>query len=131
MLGCAEKEKADLVISSYFKDNTDHYFHPNKPEYLDKRNVLLGYFTNKIHAGLWNKLILRDLFINNHISFPQYNYYEDMVVSTMITITSSIIAYCETPSYHYVVHNSSLTFLQDEEKRLHLFEESINNIQST
>ncbi|MBQ6210565.1 MAG: glycosyltransferase [Prevotella sp.] len=129
MLDCAEREHADLVISSFIRESTDYpaLYNRNEPKDLSKRAVVLGYFTN-LHAGLWNKLVLRELFVKNGIAFPQYNYYEDMVVSTKITIAASNIVYSDTPLYHYVVHDSSMTQLQNAEKRLSLFTECLNNI---
>lgn len=129
MLDCAEKEHADLVISSFIRVSSDNptLYNRNEPKDLSKRAVISGYFSN-LHAGLWNKLVLRELFIENAITFPQYNYYEDMVVSIKITIAASNIVYNDTPSYHYVVHNSSMTHLQNAEKRFSLFTECLNNI---
>ena len=130
MLDCALNNNADIVISAFYinDDSHDSQFFKNKPETIDRTTILNGFFTNKLHAGLWNKMIKRDIFTNNNISFPKYNYYEDMVVSTLLIIASPSITYCERASYHYVINNSSLTNDKNDFKRFKMFQDFIYNI---
>ncbi len=129
MLDCMITNHADMVISAFYLDNNDNsiIIH-NKPESLEKETILNGFFSNKLHAGLWNKMLVRKAIINNHILFPKYNYYEDMVFSTEYTIASTSIAYCEYPTYHYVYNHLSMTNSCDENKRYKLFQDFANNI---
>lgn len=129
MIDCSNKEDADMVISSFYRHEVNQkvHFFANKPVNNTKKGLLLDFYNNRLHAGLWNKLIKREILIKNNIRFPQYNYYEDMVFSTLTTIAATSIAYCEIPSYHYVVNEKSMTFQKDEQKRFKLYKECINN----
>jgi glycosyltransferase involved in cell wall biosynthesis len=130
MLDCIVTNQADMVISAYYFDNNNNSrFLENKPSTLDKEAILNGFYSNQLHAGLWNKLVTRKIIDDNHLTFSKYNYYEDMVFSTQITIAATSFAYCCNPSYHYVLNSLSLTRDINENKRFRMFQDFIFNIQ--
>jgi len=57
---------------------------------------------------VWNKLYLRDLFIDNGIKFPSI-YYEDAITVCMLMINSKAVAITNKPLYFYLRHKQSLT----------------------
>ena len=130
MLDCLLASHAEMVISAFYLESFKKGWkvRKNKPSKLDAPTILNEYFTNKLHAGLSNKMVLRELFVKNNITFPKYNFYEDMVVSTQLTIVASSIVYCEHPSYRYAYNSSSMTHDMDENKRYEMFQDFIHNM---
>lgn len=130
MLDCIVTNQADMVISAYFFDKSNNSrISENKPLTLEKEAILDGFYSNQLHAGLWNKMITRKIVIDNNLTFSKYNYYEDMVFSTQLTIAANSFAYCSKPSYHYFSNSSSLTNDTNEYKRFRMFQDFIFNIQ--
>lgn len=131
MLDCLSATHAEMVMSAFYIETLRKGWkvEENKPSRLDAPTIINEYFTNKLHAGLSNKMVLRELFVKHNITFPEYNFYEDMVVSTQLTIVASSIAYCKNPSYRYVYNNSSMTNDMDEHTRFKMFEDFVHNIQ--
>lgn len=130
MLDCLLNSHAEMVISAFYLESRKKYWklEENKPSKLDAQTIINEYFTNKLHAGLSNKMVSRELFVKHNITFPEYNFYEDMVVSTQLTIVASSIAYCKHPSYRYVYNDFSMTNDIDEQTRFTMFQEFINNM---
>ena len=128
VVGKAVLSDADVVISAYNEEENNTRLLPNKPTLLDSHTVIVDMFASLLHAGLWNKLVKRNIIDQYHIRFPKYNYYEDMCFSTEFMMHARKIEYCETPSYHYRVNPSSLTNSSDYSKRIKMFMEFVNNM---
>lgn len=129
MLETAEKNNADVVICAYkieWIGNSEYV--SNKPTELSGHSVTIDMFNGKIHAGLWNKLIVRDVIEQNAIRFPKYNYYEDMYFSGILMNYVSTVAYSETATYHYRMNPDSLSNSNDYSKRKRMFLEFIGNM---
>ncbi len=129
MFKALEDNDADVVISSYYRNvGKKQITEKNVSHATDKSGWILGFLYNQVHAGLWNKLVKRSLFLENGITFPKSNYYEDMVVSAKLIASASRIVYCNIPTYHYRVINTSQTYDHGSAKRLKLYNDFIINI---
>jgi glycosyltransferase involved in cell wall biosynthesis len=57
---------------------------------------------------VWNKLYLRELFIDHDIKFPSI-YYEDAITVFMLMINAKTVAATKKPCYYYLRHKQSIT----------------------
>lgn len=127
---CLKTTNADLCISSYylFKDGINRKC-SNKPSLLEKYTYIKELFgKNDLHGGLWCKMIRKKLMDDNSISFPQYNYYEDMYVTIALAMNARKICYNGIPSYYYRVNENSLTFSSRPELRFKNFNDFVLNM---
>lgn len=129
MVNVMNSTGADMVISSYFRNTEElQIVEPNIFLTMDKEGWISGFLNNRVHAGLWNKLVKKELFEKYRIYFPIRNYYEDMVVSTKLIAVSEKLAYCDVPTYHYRVNTGSFTYDCSSLKRMKSFEDFCVNI---
>lgn len=106
----AEKSNADLILADY------HVIFLNKKNKIIKQNFnsdwrsfLQALYNNKLHAGLWNKLIKRDLYDN--LNFEEgIDFMEDKLILTKICLAyQPNIAHLDFPVYNYVQKEDSIT----------------------
>lgn len=75
---------------------------PNSLEYV--KAMLRG----EMHSGTCNKLILKELYINHNISYPDgVNMWEDVNVIVPLTYYAKCISVIDKPMYHYRKTNGS------------------------
>lgn len=128
---CIQENDADVVISAFYydKDNEEAYF-PNKPSKLDGRTVIKESLDRTLHSGLVFKAIKKELIFNNNLRFPRQNYFEDMFFNCALMHYVQSICYCPVATYHYRFNPSSQTNIQDTEKRVSLYSEFCENMES-
>ncbi|MDG6897964.1 hypothetical protein A6A19_08250 [Actinobacillus delphinicola] len=103
------KYNYDIIVSDYYINSTkeevyfSQFVSSNKSENLE--NILLG----NLKSYLPNKLIKRNLFIDNNIVFPKFNLLEDKLVMTKLFFYSDLVGYDNTAFLHYRQNESSLT----------------------
>lgn len=131
MMDVALKKNADLVVSAYWnnKMGEDTYV-ANEPQGVDVlswQSSFLGY--HGCHAGLWNKLLRKDLLCQSNVLIPKYDFYEDMVCTISYLQQCRNLSYCPIAAYHYCINDNSLTYETDSSKRIKRFEEMLKNMQ--
>lgn len=108
MHNCAITNKADIVIANYFENYPDREVKKTCPSIGSSLEGIDLMLRAKLHSGIWNKLIKRDLY--KGVLFPKANMHEDLV--TMVQLFSNAKSfYCmDDAFYHYNLTNSgSLT----------------------
>ena len=135
LFNVAEEENSDIVICDYFSTNGyNEYYISQKPNICDKEEILCELFY-KLTGSLCNKLIKKDLYINNRIEF-QYDIScgEDYITCLRLVKHSDKIAYLQEAFYHYdhTSNPKSLTktrtydtFIHDEEIVLNIYKTDI------
>ena len=56
----------------------------------------------------WNKIYKKSIFVDNHISYPEKLYYEDLATTPLLLANSKKISYLHKPIYYYVNHEVSI-----------------------
>lgn len=114
---CAVKASLDIVWSDFY---VDFPLNSNKIEYYSQNIVensaecIKAILEGKMHGGLWNKLIKRDLITTQNISFPLgVNMCEDQTFVMLCLIHTDRISHLQKAFYHYVQNNNSLTLLRN------------------
>ena len=108
MVALAEQEKADITICDfmYVYTNKKEHIYVNPP--LDPLSCLECVLVGIVHSSVCNKLIRRDLFINNRIhQFVGLDLREDFSVLYKLVYYCKRIAYLPKAYYYYYRQNAS------------------------
>lgn len=105
----AKKEDAEVVFCDWllsFKNNerlmsqNPGFNHINSKQYIE---LILG---GKLKYNVWNKLVLRELYLTNNIQFPDgFGMGEDMTMIKVIALANKV-SYLPKAIYHYVQLNN-------------------------
>lgn len=102
----AKEKDADFVWCDWFLsyDNSERYMtQPSFNTPLDALKAMLG---GAMKYNVWNKLVRRSLYTDNHIAFPSgYGMGEDMTMLRLAACAKKV-AYVNKALYHYVRSNS-------------------------
>lgn len=108
MYRTACSEKADIVFCDFYWD--ENHRRIQRPEHPDADSIVRDILCGRIQGSLWNKLIRRELYEQNHIRFfPDINYCEDLLVVVMLLRVASRIVYLPEAFYHYMSNPDSIT----------------------
>lgn len=93
----AVNNNADFVWCDYFRSDGKH------------RTVVSQKLQPKLMQGpVWNKLVKKELYINNNIYFPTANKGEDGVLITQLSYFSNKKYYIAQALYNYYINSSSI-----------------------
>lgn len=107
----AIEEKADIVISDFYKDfdNDQIFYMKDQEEYIERNiEVLKKIFLFKAYPSVWNKLIRTKLYKENNTFYPEkISMGEDLCVSSKLIYFSKKIVKNNKAYYHYVQNPKS------------------------
>lgn len=121
MIQCAEKQKADIVISAYteVKNNQNkqmsiHNQSKNKTFDITYPKETKNYLSTFEYNPCWKQLIKRDLLLQNNIMFnTNIKYGEDMLFSFQCYVKSQKTIYYKIFGYYYYINNESVMSRKD------------------
>lgn len=126
MYARAKTTACDMVWCDFWVD------FPNKPgrslykkQVADKNAefIIKGMLSGGVHAGLWNKLVKRSLFVDNSILFPDgIDLREDMGFLILCLMHAKKVEYLPKAFYHYVQNPGAITMHPSREKLRSQFE---------
>lgn len=123
LLSEAKKTGADIVGCDWYEEseNKTSVYRQNLPQ--EKTSCIKNLFENKLKGFLWVKLIRRQLFVDNNISWIEgLNMWEDILIMSQIFSVAEIISYIQVPLYHYIrTNSSSLSYSFSKEKFNQMF----------
>lgn len=107
----AKRNKADIVISDYYKDyNNNNILYVTEKTGISKEEILKNIFICKCNPCVWNKLIKMELYKKNKIYHPVgISIGEDLAVIPKLLFYSKNIVKLNKAYYHYIQNDSSLT----------------------
>ena len=111
----ARENNSDYVECDFIWQYTDHqkidtgYRYKNKKEMFEKARVVA-----------WNKLIKREIIINNKLEFPLGLFYEDIEFFYKLIPHINSFAFVEEPLVYYVQRDNSIVNKQDYRTK-HIF----------
>ena len=114
----AEENDLDIVWGDFYEIMPDGIRYKKQPAYYTPLDSVKGILTGNMKYNVWNKLVKRDLYLKNNITFPSgYAMGEDL---TMIMLFSNAlkIACVSKPVYYYDRTNPcAMTYSMSEEKQ--------------
>lgn len=121
MFDCAEESQLDYVITGYSK-----FYSKIKKKKLINNNVCIlssedlykKYMVGIFPTMVWARLYKRDIWLGNHLSFPEGKIYEDIFLSFQIADVYKKAIYIDGNYYHYRIRENSSVFSFTEKKLL-------------
>ena len=117
-----DKNAYQEMYEKAIEENSDYvecdfiWEYPNKKR-VDKREYYFGkqeMLTN-VRVVAWNKLIKRDIIVNNKLEFPKGLRYEDVEFTYKLIPYLNRTSYVEKPFVHYIQRENSIA--NDQNKR--------------
>ena len=119
-----KEQKADIVWCDWYLSFEKNERYMKQPEYSTSLEALKGMLSGVMKFTVWNKLVKRSLYVDNHIEFPNgYGMGEDMTMMMLFSCADKV-AYLPRAFYHYVKLNTD-AFTQTFSKR-HLIDLKYN-----
>lgn len=108
----AKETDADMVICDYYVDFPNKtIYRKQEPASLDHYQLMKELF-QRLHAGLWNKLIKSTCYKTRDVHFIKgINYREDLLVNIQILKQETKVAYLPKAFYHYdqIINSGSIS----------------------
>lgn len=102
----AKECDADVVWCDFFLSFETNERYMKQPSYTTPNEALKAMLSGAMKYNVWNKLVKRELYIDNKITFPAgYGMGEDMTMM-MLTANARKVAYVPRAFYHYVKLNT-------------------------
>ncbi len=118
MVATAEQSDADIIWSDWYLSYNKRERYMKQPSYNTVTDALKGILLGKMKYNVWNKLINRELYFNNNITFPKgYSMGEDMTIICLFACAKNIV-YIPEAFYHYVKTNTNAMTATWSEKHL-------------
>ena len=116
MYEAAVKVDADIVYTDWYLTYPEKQRLMRCPSYGTPEKALQGLLHGTMKYNVWNKLVRRSLYINNHIRFPKgHGMGEDMTMILLFAKARSV-TYLPKGTYHYVRQNeNAFTAARSEE----------------
>ena len=106
MMSVAQRSKADIVYCDWWLAYDKDRRYMRQPLCGTPAEALRAIMEGRMKYNVWNKLVRRRLYTDNHISFPAgYGMGEDMTMIRLFAVAESV-AYIPEALYNYVKTNS-------------------------
>lgn len=116
LLDAAERHRADMVWCDWYLTFAESERYMRQPEYSTATEALRAMLAGAMKYNVWNKLVRRSLYTENHILFPAgYGMGEDMTMMRLAACARKV-AYVPHAFYHYVKTNTN-SFCQTYSER--------------
>ena len=114
----AASKDADIVWCDWFLTFEKNERYMKQPKFTTSIDALRSMLSGTMKYNVWNKLVRRSLYVENHILFPSgHNQGEDMTMILLFAYADKI-SYLPKAFYHYVKMNSNAMSGIYSEKRL-------------
>lgn len=101
-----EKNEIDILIFDFFKVFQENKIRMNSikncANHITQREYLLGI------PCAWNKIVRRELLINNKLFFPKGIWYEDLALTPQYCLYTNKIFYLKEPLINYIFRENSI-----------------------
>lgn len=105
------EQSVDILVADYWLEGSNSKKRVRQKPSGDNSSALAtDILMDKLHGGLWNKMIRHSCYLENNIRFyPEINYCEDVLVLAQLGSASLSVGYIDLAPYHYCINNSSIT----------------------
>lgn len=101
----AKEADADIVWSDWYLTYAEKERYMKQPSHSSAQEALFSILSGGMKFNVWNKLVRRQLYVENDITFPEgYNMGEDMTMILLFSVAKKV-AYIPRALYHYVRTN--------------------------
>jgi len=105
---CAIFTHADIIVANYVVKYSTNEKVVKQKAFHSAEEFLFQMLIGEQHAGLWNKLIIKDCY--KDLSFDEeVNYMEDKLILTQMLFNNPSISFLDFEVYIYIQRDSSIT----------------------
>ena len=116
MYEAARHNDADIVYSDWYLTFPGSKRYMKQPAYSSAEDALRGLLHGTMKYNVWNKLVRRSLYTENHITFPEgHSMGEDMTMFLLFAKARKV-AYLPIATYSYVRQNENAFTAQRTEQ---------------
>lgn len=102
----ATEHSADILWCDWYLSFEKNERYMKQPRYATPMEALKGMLSGAMKFTVWNKLVKRSLYVDNHIDFPAgYGMGEDMTMMLLFSCAEKV-HYLPRAFYHYVKLNT-------------------------
>jgi len=125
----ATENNADIVWCDWYLNFEKSERYMRQPSYTTPHDALRGILSGRMKYNVWNKLVRRKLYGNNHIAFPEgHGMAEDMTIIRLFACASRV-CYLPRAFYHYVrLNESAFTHAVSEKNRVDMMFNTIETV---
>lgn len=128
LVDTADNEDAEIVWCDWFLTYKHRERYMKQPSYSTSEEAVKGMLSGGMKYNVWNKLVRRSLYIDNHIIFPSgYGMGEDMTMIKLFSCAKKI-AYLGRAFYHYVKMNANAFSQTYSEKHLLELQHNVQDV---
>lgn len=111
LTSCALASGADMVFCDYIEENEAGVFYRRQQPCSEESAKVLQQMLVRLHGGLWNKLIRRELYSLSGTRFVQgLNFCEDESVVIRLLSFGCRVGYVERAFYHYDKNSNAASY---------------------
>lgn len=122
----AVQQCADMVWCDWYLTYANSERYMKQPQYGTAEEALKAMLAGGMKYNVWNKLVRRSLYTDNHIAFPAgYGMGEDMTMMRLAACARQV-AYVPKAFYHYVKTNASSFCQTYSERHLKELQHNVN-----
>ena len=107
LYNAAQAQNADIVWCDWYLTFAENERYMKQPSFDTPMEALKAMLSGGMKFNVWNKLVRRSLYTDNHIEFPAgYGMGEDMTMM-MLFAHAKKVAYVPKAYYHYIKTNTN------------------------
>lgn len=124
----AKTQKADIVWCDWYLTFAENERYMKQPYFNTPMEALKAMLSGGMKYNVWNKLVHRSLYIDNHIEFPAgYGMGEDMTMMILFAHAKKV-TYLPKAYYHYVKTNTNAFSQTYSERHLQELQHNVARI---
>lgn len=126
----AKSQEADIVWCDWYLTFAENERYMKQPSFDTPMEALKAMLSGSMKFNVWNKLVHRSLYTDNHIAFPAgYGMGEDMTMM-MLFVHAKKVAYIPKAYYHYVKTNTNAFSQTYSERHLQELRHNVERIEN-
>ena len=103
-------ESADIVGCDFYREEQGEVLYSEQRHTGNGKQCAADAMTGKLFNAMWNKLVRKNLYDKNSISFSEeLNLWEDGPTIIRLYLAAKRIAYVPEALYHYCIHSQSVS----------------------
>lgn len=126
MYNKAQTDSSDLVFTTNYFKVQNNKTHEEKSYGNKEKDILKKYLLTQ--SGPVNKLIKKDIILNNELFFPKIKAYEDISVVPLWGLYANKVSYIEDSFYYYLIRDGSTMRQTKYNSKLESIFESLDNL---
>lgn len=119
---------ADIVICDYNVANENGNTTVHGVLRKGRENIIKDTLALKCSWSVWNKLVKRELYLDNGLIYPEFSMAEDMLLTSQLLVKAQSVDYIDKGFYFYSYNPNSIVNKKNVQSILRNFEQNVDNL---